>query len=287
MKKSLKILIIISAVVTAIAVAVLVMMYLSSDAYLEEQAMKNEKLVKYSYSRGGDMIGSRRSEEIKLLGDGTALFSVSSADWYAQDDTVSEYIIDAAVLDELAEVFRDNHMNRWENKKITDIFVADGASESYSFRFGDTSIGFSSQYYPEKYAKPLKKMDDIIRKYSEGKEKLPGLVMPENTEDEEELYKRSKPEAGVFKVIVYKYSGGHIYFRLLNGLENEIKYPNTFSLFNTDTGEEIALNNTKYPGEHSVYADYLSEEDVETAERLEPGRYRLEVGEYSAEFEIR
>lgn len=56
-------------------------------------------------------------------------------------------------------------MNYWNRKRVSKMFIADGESHSYSFEFDKSSIHFSSQYYPDKYRKKIKKLNDVIAKY--------------------------------------------------------------------------------------------------------------------------
>lgn len=54
-------------------------------------------------------------------------------------------------------------MQNWNNKKFSVMFVVDGASYSYSFKFEDnTSVSFSSQVYPVSYSEKLSEINKMI-----------------------------------------------------------------------------------------------------------------------------
>lgn len=285
MRKWLKILIVLAVILLILGIIAWIWFYFSSGRHEEQKALKKEKLVRYRYSRGGDMRGSRYSEEIRLQEDGSVIRSIASADWYGADDAVTEYRIDAEVLRELEAVFRRYHMNRWAHRRISRIFVADGASYGYDFTFGDTGIDFSSQVYMGRYRKGINELAAVIEKYGETQEKLPGLVLPEETGNEYE--EKDRPKPGVLSFEVCKYCGGYLYCRLLNGTEEPQTVINQFRLVNTATGEEIPVTNSKYSTEYTVGADRSHEERIQVNTQLPAGTYRLEAGSFAADFEIR
>ncbi len=278
MSKGKKILLIICGVIMIIAGAVTVIISIS-----ENGKMKKE-LTRYGYSSSGDMRGSYYSREICVYDDTRALMITTSQEWYGDDEKTEECLIDGKVLDEIAGIFRDNHMNRWKNRNLSRMFVADGATDSYSFSFGDNDYGFSSQAFPPAYALKLKKIDEVIKKYSANSERLPGLVFPEKTD--EEKAGRYEPVDGETTLSIYSYKESELSFILLNGSENEAVMKADVHLFNNETNEEIPLTVSKYASDRSVSSGNYEESSVKVNERLAPGTYRLICGEYSAEFEI-
>lgn len=279
MNKSKKILLAVCGIILVIAGTVMIILSVT-----ENTKMKKD-LVRYGYSSGGDMQGSHYSEEIRKYDDTHALMIISSAEWYYDDDKVEEYLIDVNVLKEIGNIFRENHMNRWNGRKLSNVFVADGATYSYSFSFGDNEYGFYSQSFPVTYANKLKKIDEAINKYSADKERLPGLVLPEKTEDEDG-YKNGQPVEGELTFEVFGYKDSEILCRLLNGTEEKVVFKADLRLFNADTNEEIAVTNSKYASDYDVNPGESEEKSTTVNSRLAPGRYRLESGELSAEFEI-
>ncbi|MDO4189915.1 MAG: hypothetical protein Q4D29_13100 [Lachnospiraceae bacterium] len=186
--------------------------------------IRGQHLNTYCYSSGGGMNGGYHSETVKRYSD-HALISIESAEWHFQDPTVSEYLVDLAVMDELESVVRKYRMNFWNGKKFTNDFVYDGESEGYHFNFDQEDIFFSSQIYPLRYRKKLNELDRVIDKYIETGEKLPGLVNTNSKINEEENY--FLPE-GELVVYVYSYVKNSIRLRILNGTDEEIEIPENY-----------------------------------------------------------
>ena len=143
--------------------------------------IRGQKLNSYSYSTGGGMEGAYYRETVKKYED-KALIRTESASWHSEEPTVTEYLTDASVLDEIEAIVRKHKMNFWNRKKFTNMFVSDGESYSYSFNFDDAYISFSSQIYPLPYSKKLDELDAVVKKYIENGEKLPGMDEQESNE---------------------------------------------------------------------------------------------------------
>lgn len=128
--------------------------------------MSKKKLIKYSYSRSGDMRGSFYGEEIILVDDNHAVLKCTSQNSYNATPEENRIDIDASVLEEIGKLCRRYHMKRWQRRKISRMFIADGASHSYDFYFeGGKSIRFSSQHYPAFYRKRINKITEAVNKY--------------------------------------------------------------------------------------------------------------------------
>lgn len=245
------------------------------------KSVNNQKLISYSVSSGGGMTGGGSSSEIKYVGGDLLLVSRTSEYWF-EDDTVKEYLIDEAVLEEIGDVFKKYKMSGWHNKTFTDMFVADGPSTSYSFSFSDGGyIYFSSQIYPEKYSSKLSEISDIVKKYTETATLLPGLIKPQLTEEEQVA--RQRPSNGEVSVEVYEYSRSRLEYRIMNGTEEDIEVEDNLVI--TDANGNI-IRESKDEDPLQIYAYYADEESVKIDKRLEPGKYVLTIGEYSCEFEI-
>ena len=130
----------------------------------------------------------------------------------------------------------------------------------------------------------LKEINEIIDRYSENVEKLPGLVAEKET-DEEDYNGKYEPTPGIFSFEVYKYCGKNIYFRFLNGTNEDMTYLNDYHIFEGDN--EIKVINSNYQYEQSIVSGSYDEDHVELVELLPAGTYRLVAGEYVAQFEIR
>ena len=238
-----------------------------------------QQLNEYSYSSGGGMTGGYHNETVKRSGE-KAIISIEDAEFYAQDPTITEYITDAAVMDELEAAVRKHNMNFWNRKKFTNTFVADGETDSYSFDFDKSEISFSSQIYPLRYSKKLKELDAIIKKYIKSGEKLPGLVNPKTESDDN----YSIPE-GKLEIYVYSYVDNTLGVRVLNGTDEQLEIAKEYKLINADTRDMIISDSTTDGGIFSPQSK--GEMEIKLNERLPVGSYKLVFGELEIPFEIK
>ena len=244
--------------------------------------VKNKELISYVYSTGGGMNGGGNSTEISII-DGEVILTYSDAEWWYDDADITEYKLDKAVLADIESVFRKYKMQNWNGKKFTDMFVADGPSYSYSFKFDDsTRVSFSSQVYPVSYSEKLAEIDKVIDQYKERGALEPGLVTREKTD--EELVGKNNPDNGLVEIEVYEYSRNKICFRILNGTDETVAVSNSVKLVRNSDGE--VLYNENSDNSIEVNAKSANEESLISG-RLDEGIYTIYVGDYSAEFEIR
>ncbi|MGN0577895.1 MAG: hypothetical protein ACI4J4_04685 [Ruminiclostridium sp.] len=228
------------------------------------------------------MNGGGNSTEISIIG-GEVILTYSDTEWWYDDDDITEYKLDKAVLTDIESVFRKYKMQNWNNKKFSDMFVADGPSYSYSFRFDDnTAVVFSSQVYPTSYSEKLDELDKVIEQYKESAVLEPGLVTKEKTE--EELVGKGTPDNVLVWIEVYEYSKDEIRYRISNGTNENVTVSNSVKLVRNSDGEVLYDESSEYPIE--VFVNRTEEVPV-TSGRLEEGVYTLYAGDYSAEFEIR
>lgn len=245
--------------------------------------IEKEKLVSYGYSSGGDMLGSSYSETVRELDEDSALVTIVQRKWHGDDGTVKEYLIDKAILNELKAVFVKYRMKKWDNKKFTKMFIADGANYSYGFDFETDYVSFSSQYYPEKYSSKLKELDEILNKYLQNATLLPRLLI-QNTVTENDFELPYDLDNGEIVLSVYSYYQKILCFRLANGTNEEIKADSVIRLYRDD--ESVLIHEKSYEHETIFYAHDLNEDSIKLNERLAPGKYRLEAFGYETEFEI-
>lgn len=260
------------------AVAIVLLVIGGSMVFGNYVSIRGQHLNTYTHSSGGGMTGGYSRKTVKRYGD-QALISFVSAEWYAQDPDVEEYMVDAAVLDELEEVVRKNGMNFWNRKKFTRMFVNDGESDSYYFYFDDSDISFSSQIFPEKYSRKLAGLDAVISKYVASAEMLPGLV-PSVT-DEEMMYELPKDELVIY---VYSYAGNTLGVKILNGKNEDIEIYEKYKLVNADTGAVLAQGDTPYG--NIIIEQTMTDMDIRLKERLDAGSYRLVFGSLVVPFVI-
>ena len=244
--------------------------------------VKNKELISYVHSSGGGMNGGGNSTEISIVDD-EVILTYSNAEWWYNDDDITEYKLDKAVLSDIESVFRKYKMQNWNHKKFTDMFVADGPSVSYSFRFEDgTGVSFSSQIYPVSYGRKLAEIDNVIEQYKARGTLEPGLVTKNKTD--EELAGKNKPDNGRVEIEVFKYSKDRICFRILNGTNKDVTVSNSVKLVRNSDGEMLYNKSSEYSIEVNAAS---AEEKSILSGRLAEGIYTIYAGDYSAEFEIR
>lgn len=244
--------------------------------------IEKEDLVGYQYTVDGDMLGSSYSESVRKYGDEEAIITILKSEWHGDDGTVKEYLTDKAILDELKAVFVKYRMKNWDNKKFTNMFIADGASYGYRFSFENNSVHFSSQHYPEKYASKLSELREIFNQYTKDAVILPGLVISGNPEESD-----SRPDlnGGEITLSVCSYYQTSLYYRLTNGTDEDMEGEYIIRLYKDGENVPMFEKNVKY---RTTFAAHASDDDfIELKERLAPGKYRLEVFGYTTEFEIR
>lgn len=141
----------------------------------KKNSIKDARLTEYSNSSSGDMCGSFSGISITLFDETSAKVTYTSREWHNSDTEIAEYLTDRAILSDIEDVFRAHGMEKWNNKTFSDLFICDGASNSYSFRFdNNVYVSFSSQSYPPHYAAILRKISDIIAQYKESFKEFKG-----------------------------------------------------------------------------------------------------------------
>ena len=242
---------------------------------------KDAKLVSFCYSTGGGMRGEGSSVEVTVIGDKVYITEAASEYWY-QDATVTEYVADPGICDEIAEVFRKYNMSLWNNKKFTNIFVNDGANHTYSFDFSDnTRVNFTSQVYPEKYRTKLAEIHDIIKKYEATATIEPGLVTDLQT-SEQQIYK-SHPDNGTVELEVFGYRKTILSYRIMNGTNAKVTIAGDIKL-TAASGEVVCEQSSRF--DSTAYPNSSDEFTLTLSGRLAAGKYTLSVGELSAEFNV-
>lgn len=242
-------------------------------------SIRGQHLNQYQYSSGGGMDGGYNSETVKRYDDIHARIAVESAEWHSQDPEVKEYLVDVSVLDELEGVVRKYRMNFWNRKEFSKVFICDGESIGYNFRFDENDFGFSSQVYPAKYRNKLRKFDEIIEKYLQDATVLPGLINTKKADEEN----YDLPE-GELELYVYYYCDDDLGIRILNGKDEETEISRSYKIINNDTNQVIAEENSTYTT--TVYPKSRDEMSFSLTERLGAGHYKIILGEIEIPFII-
>lgn len=293
MKKVLKVLIIVVISIVALLALLVAVAYIGTT--IEDikkgdiEFLRSSTLTEYQNSEGGDMRGGGYRIKVGAYDDTRAYVSSSQKDWHGADPVVEEYLVDKKILGDIEAVFRKYHMQRWKHKKFSKVFVYDKGSTSYYFKFGHTlSYDFSSQIFPERYSKKFDEIDKIIADYSMAKEELPKLVMKARSDDEITSHYEEMRSNGKVNLEVTEYCLGIIHYSLVNGTEDTVSVMNRkYKVFKEGVAEAVLEYSYEYANSFDKGQQFS--EDTEP-KWLEPGNYRLEVGEngeYVCEFEIR
>lgn len=236
---------------------------------------KETNLISYSYSSSGGMSGGSSQEEINII-DGEVILTESNAEWWCDEATVHEYIVDQDVLKDIHDIVKKNKMEDWNQKEFTDMIVYDGPSYSYHFKFDDgTNVSFSSQAFPKPYSTTLHEISNVIDQYKEKGSLLPGLVL-------EDMERIVRPDHGRVELKAYGYTKGNLHFRILNGTNKDVEIEGSIKLIRNQDGKEL------YDREDfkMVYATSTEDVTIRLPDRLEEGFYTVSFANYSCEFEI-
>lgn len=249
-----------------------------------DSAKKYDTLVSFHYSSAGGMTGGHDSLDLILSGD-RALISSASAQWYGDDATVAEYFTDPGILGEIEKIFKDNDMETWEGAVFSDVRIFDGATESYEFRFRGGSLRFSSQVFGMPYREPLNRIHQLVDEYAAKAEKLPGLVLPALSPEENR--DRLQPRDGKVRFEAYRYSADRLFFRIVNGLDTALTVPPASSFMLVKSGESLPLFENRLLIPSLAMPHFCLNFSVSPTERLTPGIYQCSFGDLQTEFEIK
>lgn len=136
--------------------------------FLNHININGQKLNEYQYYVGGGMTGGYYREKI-IRNDDKAVITTEKASFHNEEPIKCEYLVDVSILDEIEDIVRKHKMNSWHRKKFTNMFVADGESEGFTFGFDKSTVSFSSQIYPAQYGNKLAELKKIVNNYITGK----------------------------------------------------------------------------------------------------------------------
>lgn len=245
----------------------------------------NLPLQSVSFTSGGDMQGSFHGMTVKLSGNNTALVCYEDAEWHNEAIAVKEYIVPASLLEDIKTIFNTNKLARCEKASKSRYQVLDAATSSYRFYFDNKSIYFSTtqNLSKENYA-ALREISKCVSAACEKGQRLPGLVLENDKEGYRPL--RRALIKGKMAVSVVGYKNKSLTISLGNDLEEEksVALKSKLVEINNPTiiVAEKLTDKTVAVGSHSDY-DY----SWELEKRLEPGKYRLDLDGYTADFEIK
>lgn len=250
----------------------------------ERLEIRKSPLRCFEYYSSGGITGGYNFIIVDSHDENSAIITTTNAGRYFEGPRVSEYLASIDILKDIEIIFRKYNIQNWDNKKFTNMFIADGVSHDYSFIFGEghTKVSFSSQSYPQRYLEKLNQIHEVIKKYIDPDKLLPGLVLEKHGE---EMLEGQKPTEDTVRFKVCGYYNDCLFFRVLNNLKEDITLSDEIKLYRQG-GDTPILEVTTYCKEQ-VSPRNRYEKNIKVNERLAAGKYLLKMGEYETEFEIR
>lgn len=133
---------------------------------------KYERLIAYSSTFGGDMIGSYSDMKIKVFDDKRAIISSAKSSWHGEEPKKTNIYVDIEILDGILEVFKEYKYKNYAKLPLSKMKVLDAGTTTYRFEFeGGFEVKFSTnQLLPQKGFDGIDKINDIIAKYTNEEE---------------------------------------------------------------------------------------------------------------------
>lgn len=245
----------------------------------------NQPLLEVHFSSGGDMQGSTHGMSVKAIGNNSALVKYDDAKWHNEIINVKEYVVPATVLEDIKTIFNDNKLARCEKASKSKFVVLDGATSSYYFTFKEKSIRFSStQNLSKDNYTALKAIKKCVADACLKGKRLPVLVL----EKDKDGYAPIKyvNEKGKLAIKVVGYNSQVLSIAIGNATEEDKKVSLNSKIIALDKdGSIVAEKTTQETIEMSKESN--DEYRWKLDKPLEPGKYRVALGEYVAEFEIK
>ena len=242
-----------------------------------------EQLNYFRYDCGGGMLGGHKSVEVKRVDANYALVINSDTQWHHDIPKVSEYKVPAKVLEEIKTVFNAREMANWQKLPQSELQILDGDTSSYDFKFAKSRVRFSdTQKLPAKWWESTKEIFSKINQYCQQGEKFPGLVVPPRKED---TY-MTVIEDGKVSLSLYCYRANSFSFQVNNGTDSTQIIKRSYIIKQLSPEAREIVNKTD---EHDsqLAPNAIKKESIRLQERLAAGKYLLQYGDYSLEFEIR
>lgn len=245
----------------------------------------SEPLQNVYFTSGGDMQGSYHGLTVKNIDNSSALVFYEDAEWHNEAIAVKEYIVPAAVLEDIKTIFNKNKLARCEKASKSKFMVLDAATSSYRFEFANTRIHFSStqNLSKENYA-ALKEIRKCVAAACQKGQLLPGLVLEKNAEGYRPTrYAHVKGQMAI-KVVGYKEKTLTIALGNSSAEEKTISLNAKITELN-NPNKIVAQNISDKTKE--VSANYNDDFNWKLDKRLEAGSYHLDLGGYTTEFTIK
>lgn len=240
----------------------------------------NLPLQEVAFTSGGDMQGSFHGMSVKRTDANSALVCYEDANWHNEAVAVKEYMVPAGVLEDIKTIFNNNKLARCEKAAKSKYQVLDGATNSYRFYFDKKSIYFSStQNLSKANYDALREISKCVAAACEKGERLPGLVLEKDRDGNRPL--RRALIKGEMAVSVVGYKNKDMIISIGNDMDADKSVGLKFKLTELNNNKVVAEKITDEEISVSKHSDY------EYIWKLENGKYRLYLGGYSTDFEIK
>lgn len=245
----------------------------------------DKPLLEFSYSSGGDMLGSYSFTSVKSLDKDHAIVITGKKDWHGTDAVSHEYKVPKTVLEGIKDIFNKHKMGNSDKAFKSPFKVLDKGSSSYSFVFENKSVEFDSERLLSSDTRlGIKEILSYIDSECKSGEKLPGLDDPKATDGK--VYNLKRPVAGKIAMEVFNYQGKELMVRFSNGLTNPAEINLSYRLFKQGAGKTLVAEK-QFGKKLKVFPDGFNEHTYDLPRRLEAGGYVLEIGDLQTSFVLK
>lgn len=265
------------------ALAVLVAVVFLSVNLIGKARYSGRELQEFSFYMVKNLDGGADSVEITKADDGRALYCLMTKDTYYQMPSVFECYVREDIFNDIEEIFNKCNLAACERWRNSDEYAEDGSSWNISFVFDGRTAGYSSyKKLPKREEEARTAIMDCISRYVDEGEKLPEIkVTPITGEEWEKLI---SPEDGNVTVRILYYWNDAIKVIISNGTDTRVEYDHSYKIYKDGSGKPLISVKGDYTEEfiRNSYSEVLL--DIEN--RLEPGKYVLEIMDRKIDFEI-
>lgn len=167
MKSSVKIILIVIAVIIALAViAVLLLRQYGKNNILDGPGMVNETvLTSVRIYSGGGMDGGHHEVRLSITDDetGAVAFTEDREYWNAETEK-HQRTVDISAISDVDMIIRENSMMNWEDCPKSELLALDAPTTSVTITFSNASFSFSSsQELPDGGWEKVRELESMIR----------------------------------------------------------------------------------------------------------------------------
>ena len=265
------------------ALAVLVAAVFLAVNLIGKAKYSGRELQEFSLYTVKNLDGGVDSVEITKSDDGRTLYCLMTKDTYYQMPFVFECYVSEEIFSDIEGIFRKYNLAACERWKDSDEYAEDGSSWNITFAFDGRTAGYSSyKKLPKREEEARTAIMDCISRYVDEGEKLPELKVTPITEEEWE--KLISPEDGNVTVRILYYWNDAIKVIISNGTDTRVEYDHSYKIYKDGSGKPFISVTGDYTDE--FIRNSYSEDLLYIENRLEPGKYVLEIMGRKIDFEI-